>query len=397
MTVPLPRSFSTALAIPRDRWDRAPWNRFTFQRIREVLPTTEVWRGGEAASVLPDNRQDLDHLQIDLGGGRKTRLAQFLEDAFTDGFIVVHRGRIVHERYLNGMTERTLHLSQSVAKSITATIAGCLIGDGLIDPAAPLTEYVPELAATAYVGATVQHVLDMTSGVRFSEEYTDPVSDIGKTEVASGWKPVPADAPASMDWPATVFEQIMGLTTREAEHGSRFLYRSIETDVLAHAMQRASGQPFADLVSARLWQRIGAEESAAFTVDPSGYPLADGGFNATLRDYARFGLVHLGLGLFNGRQIVPADWVIDTRRGAHGLFNDVARATLPNGRYRNQFWIEDAGREVTMARGVFGQLIYIDPAHELVIVKLASHPDFVNTAVGLDSLAACHAIAAALQ
>ncbi len=189
----------------------------------------------------------------------------------------------------------------------------------------------------------------------------------------------------------------MGLTTREAEHGSRFLYRSIETDVLAHAMQRASGQPFADLVSARLWQRIGAEESAAFTVDPSGYPLADGGFNATLRDYARFGLVHLGLGLFNGRQIVPADWVIDTRRGAHGLFNDAARATLPNGRYRNQFWIEDVAREVSMARGVFGQLIYIDPAHELVIVKLASHPDFVNMTAGLDALAACHAIAAALS
>ena len=283
---------------------------------------------------------------------------------------------------MNGMTERTLHLSQSVAKSVTASVAGVLIGEGRMDPDAPVTDYLPELKATAYKGAKLQHLLDMTSGVAFGEEYTDRFSDIGMTDVGSGWKPVPAEKPPRGEWFKSIWDQVLSLKTKEVEHGTRFRYRSIETDVLAFAMERATGRRLADLVSTYLWQPMGAAESACFTVDRSGYALADGGLNATLRDYARFGLVHLGLGTFNGRRILPAEWVADTRRGAHGLFNDDSRAVMPNGVYRNQFWVRDRGKETTMARGVFGQLVYIAPEDDLVVGETVELPHVHEPRVG---------------
>jgi hypothetical protein len=286
-----------------------------------------------------------------------------------------------------------LHLSQSVAKSVTAGAAGALIGKGLLDPAAPVTQYIPELEATAYRGAKVAHILDMTSGVAFDEsDYANRYSDVGMMDVASGWKPVPPGSDPGFRWPAHVFEQILGLARLEAEHGSRFLYRSVETDVLAFCMERASGHRLPQIISDEIWAPMGAEESACITVDPAGYALASGGFNATLRDYARFGLLYLQ----DGGGVLPPAWVADTRRGPHGLSNDYLRLSLPSGCYRNQFWVEDAGAETIMARGVFGQLIYIAPRHEMVVVKLSSYPDFLNLDFTLDTLAMIRAIAAEL-
>jgi len=375
--------------VPRADWDRARWNRWSFQHIREFLPTAEVWRGRGAASRLDRRPVDLDPLSFLPPDGLPTTIAGWLADSFADGFIVVHRGRIAFERYFNGMSERTLHLSQSMAKSITGTVAGILVSKGLLDPDAPLTGYLPDLSRTAYAGATVRHVLDMTSGVHFTEDYDNLDSDVAATDVAAGWKP----PQPGRSYPACMWDQVMGLTVKEREHGSLFVYRSIETDVLAFAMESATGSRFADLVSEVLWSKLGAEESAAFTVDAAGYPLADGGFNATLRDYARFGLLHLDGGLANGRQVLPAAWIEDTRKGNPALFAAPYTETLPHGAYRNCFWIEDSRGRAYMARGVFGQMIYIDPDHQMVIVKLSSWPEFVSVPRNLALLAAFRGIA----
>ncbi len=379
--------------IPDETWDRAPYNRWSFQHIRELVPTVEVWRGRGVCSPLLERRQDIGSIEFKTCHDKTQSVADMLVSTYTDGFIVLKKACVVYEVYLNNMTERTLHLSQSVAKSVTASVAGVLIGQGLLDPQAPVTDYLPELGETAYAGAKLQHVLDMTSGVRFGEEYTDRFSDIGMTDVASGWKAVPAEKPPGGEWPASIWDQILTLKTKEAEHGTRFRYRSIETDVLAFCLERASGKRLAELTSELLWQPMGAEESACFTVDRSGYALADGGFNATLRDYARVGLVHLNMGTFNGRRILPEEWVMDIRRGPHGLPITDSPYLMPNGVYRNQFWVEDRARETVMARGVFGQLIYIAPEHDMVVVKLASQPEFINEANNIDTLAAIRAIA----
>jgi CubicO group peptidase (beta-lactamase class C family) len=175
---------------PRSAWDRPPWNRWSFQHVREILPTVEVWRGPGAVRPLPRDERPLDDLEVVGTGGTETTLAGLLEATFTDGFLILIDGTIACERYFNGMDERTLHLSQSVAKSFIGMLAGILAGQGAIDVAAPVTDLLPELETTAYRGARLQHLLDMTSGVRFSEDYTDPFSDMGRADVAAMSTPV---------------------------------------------------------------------------------------------------------------------------------------------------------------------------------------------------------------
>lgn len=375
--------------IPRDEWDLAPYNRWAFQNVRQMVPTAEVWRGPGPALPLVEAPQNLLELDFESDGGTST-IGRFLDGSYTDGFLVLSKGAVVTEIYMNGMKPRTTHLSQSVAKSVVGTVAGILHGRGELDFSAPVTEYLPDLASTAYRGATVQHVLDMTSGVKFDETYTAPDSHIAKVDRASGWKPlVPG-------WPETMWKVILELTDSEAAHGESFRYRSIETDVLAFVLQSVSGLSLPELVSRELWAPMGAEEDAYFTVDSSGYGLADGGFNATLRDYGRFGRLIAGGGAAHGRQIVPWRFIEDLPDGDHARFGGDYRVVLPHGAYHNQFWVEEAGKPVVMCRGVFGQLIYIDWEQDFVAVKLSSWPDFTNAKRTRTALAAIRAIRAAL-
>lgn len=378
--------------IPHDEWDRAPWNRWTFQNVRQLVPTTEVWRGDAAVWELERNATDLTSVEFD-DDGATTNLQAWLDSSYTDGMLVLHRGKIVFEQYQNGMTERSLHLSQSMAKSVVAAVAGILIGRGLLDPAQEVTRYLPELETTAWKGATLRQVMDMTTGVRYVEDYEALDSDIALTDIASGWK----RPRAGLDAPDCIWHQILTLTESVREHGARFQYRSIETDVLAHCLERVTGTRLAELVSREIWQPLGCEESANFTVDPAGYALACGGLNASLRDYGRFGQMLLQQGVANGRQLVPADWVTDIHNADHKLFGEPYTLAAPNGGYRNQFWIEDVEKPGFMARGVFGQLIYVDSGDDMVVVKLSSWPEFLSVPRLKTALHAIHAIGASLN
>lgn len=240
--------------IPMQDWDRAPWNRWTFQHVRDLLPTTQVWRGSGPASLLPSDLRDIDAIPF-VAEGQAYTVGSFLETSYADGFLVLHGGKIVAERYLNGMTRHTQHLSQSVAKSVVGTVAGILIGRGVVDPAASLTHYLPELEATAYRGASVQHVLDMTSGVVFDDTYTALDSHMAQLDVASGWK-----NRWNPSWHTNIWDLILSLKDLECPHGTSFRYRSIETDVLSFVLQRAAATPLAELVSRELWTPMGAEE-----------------------------------------------------------------------------------------------------------------------------------------
>lgn len=380
--------------VPPIDWDRPPWNRWTFQNIRQILPTAPV-RRGPVVSALPDAPEPIEEVSFDALQG-PTSVSQWIDESYTDGLLVLKDGKIAHESYWNGMDRHTLHLAQSVSKSVTSTAASTLIEDGLLDPAAPVTDPLPELAHTAWAGATLQQVMDMTSGVRFDEtDYANRASDIGKMDVAAGWKPIPAGYEGEY-WPACVWDQILSMQVQEAEHGARFEYRSIETDILAHAMERVTSQRLPQIVSDRLWAPMGAEEDANFTVDSAGYGLSCGGFSATLRDFGRMGLAYLNDGQVDGRQVIPKAWIKDVRHGKHGLFDDYGRNYFPNGRYRNQFWIEDADRAGHLCLGVFGQVIYVSPERGMVFVKLSTWPEFTNPDRMKDCMAAFHAIARAL-
>jgi len=376
--------------FPRDDWDREPWNRRTFQRVRELVPTAQV-RRSDTPHVWPRTLQDLGMVQFGIDG-RNSSVQDFLDSSYTDGFCVVHRGTLVAEQYFNGMSEHSLHLVQSVSKSITATVLGILAGRRELQLDALVTHYLPELAATAYRGATIQQVLDMTSGVLWDENYTAPDSHCAKMDVAAGWK-----TRRNPDWPECMWELILTLQQARGPHGGDFSYRSIETDVLGFVLERVAGMRLAELVSRELWIPMGAAEDACFTVDPAGFACACGGFNATLRDLARFGLLYATGGEAQGRELVPAAWLRQTRHGNPDAFTGAYREVLPHGAYRNQFWLEDAGRRVLLARGVFGQLIYMDPDAEFVAVKVSSWPDFVNPTRTRTALAAVRAIRDALR
>ncbi|MBX3569133.1 MAG: serine hydrolase [Rhizobiaceae bacterium] len=386
---PIMQGSPPSLVPPRLDWDRPPWNRWSFQHIREILPTAEVWRGNGHRARFDRAEQDLDGLRFDTDAG-PTTLAAHLDESYTDGILVLKNGTIVVERYFNGMTERTLHLSQSMAKSVTATVFAILAGRGEMDASAQVTDYMPELAATGWRGATLQQVLDMTTGVRFDESYENPCSDIGQVDVATGWKPVPPDSDPDFRWPSHMWELVLGLRDVVRPHGEAFEYRSIETDVLAFAMERVTGKRLPQLVSEEIWQKIGAEESACFTVDPAGYAVADGGFNATLRDYGRFGQLVLD----GGRGLFPAAFIDETRTGRHG---PQYSTSMPNAAYRNQFWIEDPLSRSLMCRGVFGQLIHMNFDDGIVVVKLSSWPDFVDPVLSRATLAAVRAVAEELR
>jgi CubicO group peptidase (beta-lactamase class C family) len=376
--------------VPRDDWDREPWNRRTFQRVRELVPTAQV-RRSETPHAWSRALQDLGGVQFEVDG-RRSSVGNFLDSSYTDGFCVVHHGTLVAEQYFNGMNEHSLHLVQSVSKSITATTLGILAGRGELRLDTHVTHYLPELAATAYRGATLQQVLDMTSGVLWDENYTAPDSHCAKMDVAAGWK-----TRRNPDWPACMWDLILTLQQARGLHGQDFSYRSIETDVLGFVLERVAGVPLAELVSRELWAPMGAADDACFTVDPAGFACACGGFNATLRDLARFGLLYATGGEGPGRELVPAEWLQQTRNGNPDIFTGAYREVLPRGAYRNQFWLEEAGRRVLLARGVFGQLIYMDPDAGFVAVKVSSWPEFVNPNRTRTALAAVRAIRAALQ
>ncbi|MCB2109876.1 MAG: serine hydrolase [Defluviimonas sp.] len=382
-----------AMRVPLIDWDRPPWNRWTFQRVRQILPTAPIRRGA-TVSPLPEATGTLDALGYLRRDGTRTTFAEMLDATYTDAIWVWKGGRVLHESYHNGMDARSLHLLQSVSKSLTATAGANLIAEGLIDPAAAVTDYLPELAATAWNGATVQQVLDMTTGVRFVEDYEVRDSDIGKMDYASGWKPAPPGTDVS-GWPQNMWDQITGLAVAEAPHGARFKYRSIETDVYAHLMERVTGQRLPQILSERLWQPLGCAEDADISLDPLGYGLACGGISASLRDLARFGLAYLNGGRVGDRQAIPASWVADVRHGTHGLFNEESRAEFPNGSYRNQFWIEDRALPRHYCLGVFGQMIFVAPDADMVAVKLSTWPDFTSSDLLLQTVDALHAIIAA--
>jgi len=375
--------------FPLQDWDRAPWNRWTFQHIGDFLPTTIVAHDPSCIRKLPVALQPIEALEF-TSQGHSSSISNWLETSETDGFIVLSQGQIVFERYFNGMTESTLHLAQSVSKSITATAFGVLVARGLIDTGLPIAHYLPEFKKTGYADALVQQVLDMTSGVRFDENYTDPFSDAGRIDVASGWK-LP---PEAGEWPASMHDLVLTLEKTIRPHGAAFEYRSIETDVLAMLMERVTGKPLAAVISEEIWRPIGAESDAKFTVDRSGYALADGGFNASLRDFARFGQLWAKRGKVSDQQILSEAWVNETLAGDSSLFGSPYSDVLPGGAYRNQFWLPKARGSVLLCRGVFGQMIYIDTAKDFVAVKVSSWPDFVNPSRVITALAAMERIAA---
>jgi CubicO group peptidase (beta-lactamase class C family) len=370
-------------------WDWPPQNRWAFQHVGDFLRTARIARGHGPAWHFGAAPRDISAITFtDIDGATRT-IGDMLAATYTDGFLVAHDGRIVAEIYMNGMERATLHLSQSVVKSFTSALVGILVGQGALDPDRLVSDYIPELANCGYRGATLSHVLDMRSGVKFGEDYLAPDSEIAALDRASGWKPR-RDAADTFS-----IKSLILTLQQERPHGGPFLYRSIETEVLGWIVSKVTGQDLATFMSNALWQPMGAESDANITIDHEGTALADGGLNATMRDYARFGQLFLDGGARGTRQVVPESWVRACRTGDVAAFkpNYAERfAEFEDAAYSRQWWVFDIKRGISVARGIYGQLIHVDSMRWLVAVKLSSWPDPINDTFNATTHCAIEAI-----
>jgi len=370
--------------FPRSRWG--------FSHYRQFMPTKAVWRGRGPASELPRASQDLDAIAVTVADGRRITFADALAETFADGIAILHRGRLVYERYFGVLEPHRPHIAMSVSKSFTGTLAAQLVDEGALDRSALVTRYVPELGASGFGDATVGQVMDMTTGLAYTEIYTDPQSDVWAMRRANGTAPPLPGAP-----PTSLLDY---LTTqrKQGEHGRAFAYKTVNTDVLGWIVRRVTGLSLADLLSERIWQPMGAEEDAYYTVDRLGTEYAGGGLNTTVRDLARFGELMRNRGHFNGRQIISERAVDEIAGGADPeTFAKATYPTLPGWSYKNQWWVSHDPHGVYMARGIHGQSIYVDPKAEVVIARYASFPAAGNVANDPITLPAFKAVALALM
>jgi CubicO group peptidase (beta-lactamase class C family) len=370
---------------------RFPRTRWSFSHMRELMPTTVVARRDAPVRQWPRaERDDLDAVTFQpIGTADTMTWRDSLLANFTDGILVLHRGRIVYERYFGALDRFTPHIAFSVSKSFVATVAAMLVHEGAIDERARVPVYVPELQDSGFADATVRQLLDMTTGMLYTEDYTDENASVWKFSRAGSFRP----RPAGYQGPDSFYEFIRTLP-KESPHGERFAYKTVNTDTLGWVMRRATGKGVSELVRERLWAKLGVEQDAYFTVDSTGVEFAGGGMNLTLADMARFGEMMRCGGAFNAQQIVPRVVVDDIQRGGNQAHFAMAGYTLlPGWSYRNMWWVSHNAHGAYAARGIHGQGIYVDPAAEMVIARFASHPLGANANLDPTSLPAYHALA----
>jgi CubicO group peptidase (beta-lactamase class C family) len=353
---------------------RFPQTRWTFSHTRELRPTVNVWHGNGIASPMPQAPVDLDKVTFIDDKGHQATWADMLQRTYTDSIIVMYKGHIVYEKYFGAAAPQLPHAAFSVTKSFIGLMAEMLVKEGRLDSNALISKYVPEVKDSAYGDATVRQLMDMTVGVRYSENYADRNSEVWDYARAGGMAPLPA----AYSGPTNFYDFLVTLK-KEGRHGEAFAYKTANAEMLAWVLKRVTGKPVSELLSEKIWQRLGMENDAYFQVDSIGVESGGGGLNLTLRDMARFGELMRLSGQHDGQQVVPKAVIDDIRTGGDpAKFAKAAYPDVPgygNGyAYRDMWWVANNAHGVFDARGIYGQRIYIDPAAEMVVVKFSSDP-----------------------
>ncbi|RWP66027.1 MAG: serine hydrolase [Mesorhizobium sp.] len=362
-------------------WRESPFSRWSFQNVGELVPSACV---AAASSSREAPAQDLDGLlgeKVALTGGAET-VAAFLTRSDTDALTIMKAGNIVGDWFAPHMEFGARHIIFSISKSLTAILAGILEGEGIFDPQAPVTRYLPEAAGSAYGDASVRHVLDMSVSLDFEEAYLDPESAFARYRRATLWNPGGGTE--------SLADFILTLQRLDEPHGRTFRYRSPNSDLLGILIERASGQRFAELMHEKLWLPLGAMSEALVTVDLAGTARTAGGISVTPRDLARVGEMMRQGGTAHGRRIVPEAWVRDTIETG-GDSEAWQRGTMaflfPQGRYRNKWYQTGAASGAFCGIGIHGQWLYVDPNAEVVIAKMSSQPEPVDEPLDVDMVA----------
>ncbi len=380
-------------SFPRLRWSVC--------HLRELLPTEEVSRGLRApvplerlpALELEKERQAIDALTfMPIGGDQEMTWEDSLHANYTDGMLILHKGRIVYERYFGCLNEAGKHAAMSMTKSLTGLLAEILVVEGKLDDTALVSDIVPEIGKSAFASATVRQVMDMTTGIRYSEDYADPNADIWRYSAAAS----PLPKPETYKGPNGYWEYLQQVQP-QGEHGEAFHYKTVNSDMLGWIISRISGKAVTELASERLWRPMRAEQDAYMTVDAKGVPFAGGGLSAGLRDLGRLGLLMLNEGVINGERLFPTEVVRKIRAGGDPAKFGTAYPALVGGSYTSMWWVYPGDDRVIAARGVHGQTIYVDASAQMVLVRFASFPKAQNPLIDPTSLPAFRAVAKYLK
>ncbi|MGY2257660.1 serine hydrolase domain-containing protein [Pseudomonas sp. SDO55104_S430] len=349
-----------------------PFLRWSIRHAREVSATRNIARAAQPLPLTGEEPRQLDSVEFKAGEANLT-LAQYLQDTTTDGFIVLHRGKVVFERYLDGFEANQPHIWASMTKSVTGLLAAQFIAEGTLDPLARLASYVPELSGTPFGEATVQANLDMQVAVAYPEAVPPDLGLFAATGLIPRNAAMPDDIYSFLKF------------AQRAPGESRFFYQNGSPEALAWALRRISGLNWAQLVQQRIWSRF-AQEDAYVQIDELGTEMASGGISANLRDTARFAEMV--------RRELARELSADSfNRAVHSTFQAgdpavFAQGNLAPGRpgyaYRNYWFQRNDGQGSVEASGRFGQKIYINPKREVVIVKLSSTADQARRATSAE-------------
>ncbi|MDT8757990.1 beta-lactamase family protein [Sphingomonas psychrotolerans] len=320
-------------------WDQAKRDA-NFPHMEKIFPGHVVKAGGKVRALPPGKPLPVSDAELDA----------FIASQNISGLIVLQDGKIRLERYARGYGREGRWTSFSVAKSFTSTLVGAAIKDGHIKSVdEQVTKYIPELAGSGYDGVTIAQLLTMTSGVRWNEDYTDAKSDVARMFL----EPVPAGEDPTV-W-------YMKKLPRETAPGSKWVYKTGETNLIGVLVMRATKKPLADYLSEKVWRPYGMEQDAFWMIDPSGHEVSGCCLSVSLRDYARMGQ----LALEGGKGVVPAGWFAEATRGHANVGRPGSGFA-----YGYQWWTYPEGRYG--AQGIFGQAIRVDPTTRTVIAVSAA-------------------------
>jgi CubicO group peptidase (beta-lactamase class C family) len=336
----------------------------TFRHIDRLFPTRIVQHG---ASVYPMPLADKALTQVYfVSGGRKYDLFDYLSLNRVGGLLVLKDGKIAYEDYEFGNSGKTRWVSWSMVKSISSTLVGAAIQDGYIGGLDdPITKYLPQLAGSAYEGASIRNILQMASGVRWDETYTDPKSD--RRHMLN----------LQIEQKPGAILTFMASLPRAGAPGSIWNYSTGETHIIGALIQAATKRPVAQYLSEKIWSKFGMETDATWWLEsPGGLEVGGSGLSATLRDYGRFGLFVLGGGKAQGKNVDPEGWF-----QAAGSSKQVGNRSVD---YGYMWWTFGPGANPVhqgafQAEGIFGQFIYINPRERVVIVVWSSRPKPTGT------------------
>ncbi len=368
-----------ALGADSSNWDAAPHNFYSFTQTDRIFPTLIMSRGDGSVAPLSyaPNQIDISKLLVsDPATGRPMTVEELLDRRImNNGLMVMHKGRVVHESYRNGLSRDLRHINMSTSKSFTGMAAQIAKQKGLFKEDELASKYVPELRGKdAWSDVTVRHVWDMRDGTKFDESYEDNNSDVRVQDRATGWRPRGEGDPEGL---RGFIKQ--GVNDKINPTGKAFNYSSIQTDILGLIIQEASGKPLAQFFEEEFWSKLGAAHDAGFGTDGFGQPIAQGAISMTLPDFARSALFVANKGRnFEGEQIIDEaffDDLVTPNQMLKDAFPEAYKALIaPNGNYRSQFWVLDAEKKQFVMIGVYGQMAYFDYENEVTIVTFGSYP-----------------------